>query len=67
MLLEERWVADAEKALSEANHVSTHEVDRDSVEQAKTRTPTPTPVSVHSQQICRRCGAGGDVPTRRVR
>jgi uncharacterized membrane protein len=48
VLLEERWVADAEKALSKADNVSKHEVDKKSVEQAKTQapkqTPKPTPV-----------------------
>ncbi len=36
VLFEETWVADVEKALSKANDVSKHEVDKDSVDQAKT-------------------------------
>ena len=48
VLLEERWVADAEKALSKADNVSKHKVDKKSVEQAKAQapkqTPKPTPV-----------------------
>jgi uncharacterized membrane protein len=46
VLLEERWVADAEKALSNADHLSKHEVDKDSVERAKTEAPKPTATSV---------------------
>jgi hypothetical protein len=45
-LFEERWFADAEKALSRADHVSKHEVDKDSVELVKAEAPTPTPTSV---------------------
>jgi uncharacterized membrane protein len=44
VLLDERWVADAEKALSKADTVSKHEVDKDSVEQAKTKAPEPATV-----------------------
>jgi len=46
VLLVERWVADAEKALSKADHVSKHEVDKASIEHAKAKAPTPTPTSV---------------------
>jgi uncharacterized membrane protein len=35
VLLAERWVADAEKLLLKADNVSTHKVDRNSVEHAK--------------------------------
>ena len=45
VLLEERWVPDAERALSKADHLSKHEVDKDSVEQARTKAPTPTSVA----------------------
>ncbi len=45
VLLDERCVADAEKALSKADNVSKHEVDKDSVEQAKTEAPKPTSVA----------------------
>ena len=43
--LDERCVANAEKALSKADNVSKHEVDKDSVEQAKTEAPKPTSVA----------------------
>ena len=43
VLLEERWVADAEKALSKADNVSKHKVDKKSVEQAKAQAPKQTP------------------------
>jgi uncharacterized membrane protein len=46
VLLEERWVADAEKALSKADNVSKHKVDKRSVEHAKTEAPKPTPAGV---------------------
>jgi uncharacterized membrane protein len=45
VLLEERSVPDAERALSKADHLSKHEVDKDSVEKAKTKAPTPTSVA----------------------
>jgi uncharacterized membrane protein len=46
VLLDERWVADAEKALSKADRVSRHKVDKHSVEHAKTKAPKPTPTGV---------------------
>jgi uncharacterized membrane protein len=46
VLLEERWVADAEKALSKADNVSKHKVDKKSVEHAKTQAPKQTPTAV---------------------
>jgi uncharacterized membrane protein len=46
VLFEERSVADAEMALSKADNVWTHEVDRGSVEQAKTDAPAPASTSV---------------------
>jgi hypothetical protein len=46
VLVEERWVADAEKALSKADNASKYEVDRQSVEHAKAEAPKPAPTSV---------------------
>jgi uncharacterized membrane protein len=46
VLLDERWVADAEKALSNADNVSKHKVDKHSVEHAKAEAPKPTPAGV---------------------
>jgi uncharacterized membrane protein len=46
VLLEEQWVAEAEKALSKADNISTHKVDKGSVEHAKTKTPQPTSSAV---------------------
>jgi uncharacterized membrane protein len=46
VLLDERWVADAEKALSKADNVSKHKVDKGSVEQAKTEAKKSTPATV---------------------
>jgi uncharacterized membrane protein len=46
VLLDERWVADAEKALSKADRVSQHEVDKHSVDHAKTEAPKQTPAGV---------------------
>jgi uncharacterized membrane protein len=45
VLLEERWVADAEKALAKADNISKHKVDKKSVEHAKTEAPQPTATS----------------------
>jgi uncharacterized membrane protein len=46
VLLAEEWVAEAEKALSKADNISTHKVDKGSVEHAKTETPKATPTAV---------------------
>jgi len=46
VLLEERWVADAEGALSKADNISKHKVDKKSVEHAKAEAPKPTPTAV---------------------
>jgi uncharacterized membrane protein len=46
VLLDEEWVAEAEKALSRADNISTHKVDKHSVEHAKTEAPKATPTTV---------------------
>jgi len=46
VLLDERWVAEAERSLSKADNVSKHEVDRSSVEHAGTGAPKPAPAAV---------------------
>jgi uncharacterized membrane protein len=48
VLFEERWAADVAKALSNADTLSTHEVDRNSVEQAKDKAPKPIMAGVRS-------------------
>ncbi|HTS72657.1 MAG TPA: DUF1269 domain-containing protein [Gaiellaceae bacterium] len=45
VLLEEEWVAEAEKALSKADTISTHEVDKGSVEHARTEAPKAAPAA----------------------
>ena len=46
VLLDERWVAEAERSLSKADNVSKHEVDRSSVERTKARAPNAVPSRV---------------------
>jgi uncharacterized membrane protein len=46
VLLEGGWDADAKKALSKADRLSHHEVDKQSVEHAKTEAPKQTPAGV---------------------
>ena len=46
VLLDERWVAEAEKALSNADTVAKHEVDRSSVEQTRAGAPDAGPARV---------------------
>jgi len=46
VLLDEEWVAEAEKALSKADSISTHKVDKHSVEHAKAEAPKATPTTV---------------------
>jgi uncharacterized membrane protein len=41
VMLDERWAADAEKALPRADHLSKHEVDKASVDRAKTQPLPP--------------------------
>jgi len=45
VLLAEEWAAEAEKALSKADNVSTHKVDKGSVEHAKTEASKAAPVA----------------------
>jgi len=46
VLLDERWVAEAKKALSKADNVSKHEVDRSSVEHVKIGAAKAAPTGV---------------------
>jgi uncharacterized membrane protein len=46
VLLEEAWLTDAEKALSKADNVSKHKVDKGSVEHAKTEANKSIPATV---------------------
>jgi uncharacterized membrane protein len=46
VLLAEEWAVEAEKALSKADNISTHEVDKGSVEHAKTEAPKAAPTAV---------------------
>ena len=46
VLLDEEWVAEVEKALSKADTISTHTVDKGSVEHAKTEAPAATAAAV---------------------
>ena len=46
VLLDERWVAVAEKALSKADTVAKHEVDGSSIEHARAGAPKAAPASV---------------------
>jgi len=45
-LLDEHWVAAVERALSKADNVSKHEVDRSSLEQARAGAPKAAPAKV---------------------